>query len=319
MNQDHTPDRPDDASSAVASHEPPNPGSTVAFDAVVRADRLAAVLDAAAVLVDECIVRTSRDGVRIVATDPATVGLVSVRLASSAFESFETAGTRLGVDLERLRTVVGIADADDPVELSFDPASRQLAVRVGVLSYTLALIDPAAIRDAPDVVDLGDHHTATVALSGATFARGVDAAEMVSDHVAIGVETASAAGGVSDSQRDGVSDGQSDDRSGSVSDDQSDDEGGSANAAGYVFLRADGDTDRVDYEVSAEDCESFEEGDARSLFSVDYLRAMTRVVPADAVVRLGLGTDETPLELAFDVAGGDGRVTYVLAPRIQRH
>lgn len=273
-----------DATDDESTRPPGDAESTAAFDAVLAAKPLRTALDAASVLVDECILQATTDGLRIVATDPATVGIVSLSLPTEAFERYETAGARLGIDLSRLSAVVGMAKGDDPVRLSLDAGSRTLAVRVGELAYTLALIDPEAIRSLPDVVDFSEHFVATVGVEGAAFSRGVDAAEMVSNHVTIGVED----GGT--------------------------DDGGESPRR--LYLRADGDTDSVDYELRETDCETFEGSEARSLFSLSYLSDVNRVVPAGRPVRIRLGEAETPMELAFDVADGDGRVRYVLAPRI---
>ena len=57
-------------------------------------------------------------------------------------------------------------------------------------------------------------------------------------------------------------------------------------------------------------------GEARSLFSLDYLKDMNKAIPKDAEVELELG-DEYPVKLHFDIAEAQGHVTYMLAPRIQ--
>ena len=63
---------------------------------------------------------------------------------------------------------------------------------------------------------------------------------------------------------------------------------------------------------STDDCGDLDAGDAHSLFSVDYLDAIARVVPKDVAVDLQLGV-EAPLELSVDLAGGSA--TYFVAPR----
>ncbi|MFC4359721.1 DNA polymerase sliding clamp [Halobium salinum] len=263
-----------------------------AFDATVEAEPLQTVLDAAAVLVDECIVRPEPDEFRIVATDPATVGIVDATVDAAAFERYETSGARLGVDLTRLAAVVGMADGDDLVGLSLDPERRRLEVRVGDLVYALALVDPDAVRSLPDVVDFSEHFVARVQLDGGMLSRGVDAAVMVSNHVEIGVEKADGDG-----------------------------ENGGSDAVRTLRLRAEGDTDSVDFGVDEGDCGVFEVdagAEARSLFSLSYLSEMNRVVPSGRPVTVRLGEQETPMDLAFDVADGEGRVTFALAPRISR-
>lgn len=246
-----------------------------AFSAIVSADTLGTTLDALSVLVDECVVRVGDDGIAVDAMDPATVGMVSLTLDAEAFEAYDAAEAdlRLGVALDRLSDVVGIADSGQAVRLAFDGETRMLHVHVGELAYTLALIDPDAIRSPPDRIDLADQYTASVTLSGSGFGRAVDAAEMVADYLALGVE-----------------------------DDA-------------LYVRAEGDTDTVEVEFPAADCEAFDPGPAHSLFSLDYLSSVNRAVPTARPVRLRFG-EEAPVEAAFDIAEGDGTVTFVVSPRM---
>jgi proliferating cell nuclear antigen len=54
----------------------------------------------------------------------------------------------------------------------------------------------------------------------------------------------------------------------------------------------------------------------RSLFSLDYFSNMVRSVPSAGVVALAIGQDY-PAKMNFEIAEGNGEVTYLLAPRIE--
>ncbi|MFC3957467.1 hypothetical protein [Halovivax cerinus] len=82
-------------------------------------------------------------------------------------------------------------------------------------------------------------------------------------------------------------------------------------------VEADGDVDSVSLEFEATDLQDLSPGQARSLYSLESLRDMSRAIPGDAAVDLRLGT-ETPISLGFEFADGDGSVEYVLSPRITR-
>jgi proliferating cell nuclear antigen len=43
---------------------------------------------------------------------------------------------------------------------------------------------------------------------------------------------------------------------------------------------------------------------------------MAKAIPNDAAVAVEVG-DDYPVKMNFDVAGGEARVTYLLAPRIE--
>ncbi|MFB6297971.1 MAG: DNA polymerase sliding clamp [Salinirussus sp.] len=244
------------------------------FNAIVSADTLQATLDSVGVLVEECKIHLGEGGVEIRAVDPANVGMVDLELDAAAFESYEADGGLIGVNLARLQDIAGMANADQLIHLELDEETRKLHISIDGLEYTLALIDPESIREEPDLPDLD--LPATVVIEGRDIDRAVTAADMVSDHIELGV----------DETRE------------------------------LFYVDAAGDTDDVHLELNAEDLIDLTAGSASSLFSLDYLDDMNRAIPKDAEVTARLG-EEFPVKLHFDIAEGQGRVTYMLAPRIQ--
>ena len=244
------------------------------FKAIVSAETFRGALDSVSVLVDECKINLNEDGLAIRAVDPANVGMVDLTLDVEAFESYETDGGVIGVNLARLEDFVGMADTDQLVQLELDEETRKLHVRIDGLEGTLALIDPESIRKEPDIPDLD--LPATIVVEGRDIDRAVKAADMVSDHIALGVDP--------------------------------DEE--------VFYVDAEGDTDDVHLELTREDLIDLVAGEARSLFSLDYLKDMNKAIPKDAEVEVELG-QEFPVKLHFDIAEGQGEVTYMLAPRIQ--
>ncbi|PSP49014.1 DNA polymerase sliding clamp [Halobacteriales archaeon QH_7_69_31] len=244
------------------------------FNAIVSADTLGAALDSVSVLVDECKVRLEADGLTIRAVDPANVGMVDLELSAAAFESYETDGGVIGVNLDRLADIVGMGDADQLVHLELDEETRKLHISLDGLEYTLALIDPDSIRQEPDLPELD--LSAEVVIEGRDIDRAVTAADMVSDHIALGVDA----------------------------------------DAEEFYVDAEGDTDDVHLELGREDLIALTPGEARSLFSLDYLDDMNKAISSDAEVTMELG-EEFPVKMHFGYAEGDGHVTFMLAPRIQ--
>ncbi|MFB6183351.1 MAG: DNA polymerase sliding clamp [Haloarculaceae archaeon] len=244
------------------------------FNAIVSADTLRTTLDSVSVLVDECKIHLNDDGIEIRAVDPANVGMVDLSLSAAAFQSYETDGGLIGVNLARLEDIAGMADADQLVHLELDEETRKLHIAIDGLEYTLALIDPDSIRQEPDLPDLD--LPAEIVLEGRDIDRAVKASDMVSDHIALGV-------------------------------DETED---------IFYVDAEGDTDDVHFELTREDLIDLTAGPAHSLFSLDYLKDMNKAIPKDAEVTMELG-EEFPVKMHFDIAEGEGRVTYMLAPRIQ--
>jgi proliferating cell nuclear antigen len=244
------------------------------FNAIVSADTLGTALDSVSALVDECKIHLNEDGLAIRAVDPANVGMVDLSLSADAFESYEADGGRIGVNLSRLEDIVGMADAGQLVQLDLDEETRKLHIQLDGLEYTLALIDPDSIRQEPDIPDLD--LPARIVVEGRDINRAVKAADMVSDHIALGV----------DEEEE------------------------------LFYVDAEGDTDDVHLELDREDLIDLTPGSARSLFSLDYLKDMNKAMPTDGEVTIELG-EEFPVKFHFEIAEGNGDVTFMLAPRIQ--
>ncbi|MFC7135730.1 DNA polymerase sliding clamp [Halobaculum litoreum] len=158
------------------------------FKAIVSASTLRDALDSVSVLVDECKIRLNEDELAIRAVDPANVGMVDLTLEAAAFESYEADGGVIGVNLNRLEDIAGMANSGDLVQLELDEETRKLHIQIDGLSYTLALIDPDSIRQEPDIPDLD--LPAEIVVEGAQIDRGIKAADMVSDHIRLRVDGA---------------------------------------------------------------------------------------------------------------------------------
>lgn len=219
------------------------------FKAIVRAERLQSTLNSVGVLVDECKIHLDEDGIEIRAVDPANVGMVDLSLSTSAFESYEADGGIIGVNLVRLQDIAGMADSGQLVELELDEETRKLHISIDGLEYTLALIDPESIREEPDLPDLD--LSSTIVIEGRDIDRAVTAADMVSDHIELGVDEAEE----------------------------------------VFYVKAQGDTDDVHLELDAEDLIDLVAGEASSLFSLDYLQDMNKAIPKDTEVTMELGEE----------------------------
>jgi len=57
-------------------------------------------------------------------------------------------------------------------------------------------------------------------------------------------------------------------------------------------------------------------GDARSLFSLDYLSDIVKPASKSNEITIELGKD-FPVKIGFSIANGAGKIGYLLAPRIE--
>ncbi len=83
------------------------------------------------------------------------------------------------------------------------------------------------------------------------------------------------------------------------------------------YVEAEGDLDKVRLDLPESSLISIQStGNVRSLFSLDYLNDLAKSLGKAEQVTIDLGTDY-PVKFTFNIAGGNGTVTYLLAPRIE--
>jgi|SRR5665648_38959 len=82
------------------------------------------------------------------------------------------------------------------------------------------------------------------------------------------------------------------------------------------YMEAEGDTDRVRFEMTREEVIDIVPGESRSLYSLDYLTSISKAVSASTELTIELSIDY-PVNISFNLAEGKGSVKYLLAPRIE--
>jgi proliferating cell nuclear antigen len=86
--------------------------------------------------------------------------------------------------------------------------------------------------------------------------------------------------------------------------------------ADTFYMEAKGDTDQVRLEMGRDQLIDLKTGEASSLFSLDYLTDIVKPTNKVNEVSLSLGRD-FPVIIDFEIANGAGRISYLLAPRIE--
>ena len=198
-------------------------------------------------------------------------------LDANAFESYATSGGVLGLHLDRLKDIIGMADTDDLVQFEYDAETGKLTIHIGGLEYTLAPIDAATIRSPPDDVPDLDL-SATVTLEGSDLNRGIRAADMIDDHVTLAVDANANSFHI-------IGEGDTDD----------------------VDLTID-QSDLIDLVTNGENTEA--------IYSLDYLKDLNKTIPNGTELTLEFGTD-FPLIITYEFADANGDITRMLALRIK--
>jgi proliferating cell nuclear antigen len=211
-------------------------------------------------IVDESKLRFDETGLQSRAVDAANVAMVDVDVPSGGFERLDVDDeTTLGINLETLADVLGMAESGDELvaRLNTETKKLELSFPATGLEYTCALIDPDAIRQEPDIpdLDLGGEFV----VPGRAIDRGLSAADLVSDHIRFE--------GVSDDTLRLSADGDTD----------------------TVDLAIDDAL--IDGELTGDD-------QTESIFSLEYLNDITRPIGSDSAVTVDLGS-EMPVKLHF--------------------
>ncbi len=157
------------------------------FKAIIESEKLKETIEAVSSIVEEAKINLTPDGISVKAVDPANVAMITLNLESAAFEEFTATEGELGVDLKRLNDILGMAEKAEIVEIELDEESHKLVISMSGLTYKISLLDPASIRKEPKVPQL--ELPATIVLSGNDLKRAVKAAEKVSDHMCMGVDS----------------------------------------------------------------------------------------------------------------------------------
>jgi proliferating cell nuclear antigen len=82
-------------------------------------------------------------------------------------------------------------------------------------------------------------------------------------------------------------------------------------------LKSEGDTDSVELKLSKDMLEELETKEVvKSLYSLEYFSNLIRSVGSAEFVSMFLGNNY-PIRIEFDIAGNEGHVIYLLAPRLE--
>ncbi|RQD81932.1 MAG: DNA polymerase sliding clamp [Methanocalculus sp. MSAO_Arc2] len=242
--------------------------------ATIDADIFRESIDVISALVGECRLHIDENGIRTRAVDTSNVAMVSLELDAAAFQSYTATPLEIGLDIAKMKNILGMVGKSDPIDLELDEEGRKLSISFRSYRYSISLLDTKTIRKDPNPPTLT--LPAVVKINGDTLNNAIKAASVVSDKIALKV-----------------------------------------NPEGPLFVMiAEGDTDNIKLELGKDDLEFVEPAEARSLFSLDYLKDMGRVIGRAETIEIRLGVDH-PVQFLFTIARENGRVTYLLAPRIE--
>ncbi|AEA47391.1 DNA polymerase sliding clamp [Archaeoglobus veneficus] len=151
------------------------------IDVIVTGDVLKAVTKAMVALVSEARFHFNSDGLHSRAVDPANVAMVIVDVPKDSFEVYKVDEEKtIGVDVNRVFDISKAIKSGELVEMKVEDETS-LMIKFGSVQYSVALIDPSAIRKEPKVPSL--ELPAKIVLDAGEFKKAINAADKISDHV----------------------------------------------------------------------------------------------------------------------------------------
>lgn len=148
------------------------------FKIVISQTNLKSIIDAINHLTTDAKISISADGLKIQAVDAANVAMCFLHAKAAAFDHFEATPGEIALDLQKLQS---LASGKDPVSMVLEEETHKLHIAVGRAKYTMSLLDPSSIKNAPKIPQLD--LPCSITMTGSDLQDAIKAAGKVSDHV----------------------------------------------------------------------------------------------------------------------------------------
>ncbi len=152
------------------------------FKAVIKGETFKSLVYIVSTIVDEAKITVSPEGLSIKAIDAGRIALLDIKVTPDAFLSFEADMDEIGLDLEKVKVLLKLADASDDIYMEHDADQGRLVFRIGNIVRRMSLVDTASMGD-PKVpaLEIPDH----VVLTADVLKKGIKASESIADHISL--------------------------------------------------------------------------------------------------------------------------------------
>ena len=148
------------------------------FCAELKSETLKGLVNIISTLIDEVKLTVTPEGVVLRAVDAAHVGMVEVEVGKGSFDSYEAEDCDIGLDLDKVKSVLKLATSGDTIRMEQDEENGRLVFKVGNITRRMNLIDTSTLSD-PKVPKLD--LTATIGVQVDELQKGIRAAETISE------------------------------------------------------------------------------------------------------------------------------------------
>ncbi|MCK9322418.1 MAG: DNA polymerase sliding clamp [Candidatus Methanomethylophilaceae archaeon] len=152
------------------------------FKAEIKSETLKGLVSIISTLIDEVKFTVNSDGMSLKAVDPAHVAMIELNIGAKAFESYSATETEIGVDLDKVKSVIKLAGPGETIIMEQDEGQGRLVFKIGNITRRMNLIDTSCMND-PKVPQLT--LSANIGILVDQLQKGIRAAESISDHIAL--------------------------------------------------------------------------------------------------------------------------------------
>ena len=116
------------------------------LNVTARQELMRTIVDTLGVVVEETRLDFGENGLSVRVVDPSHVAMIKMEVDSAAFDAWEVDETKLGLEMRKLKEIVGIAGAGDMVELAYNDESGQATINIGRIDLNLRPLDNTHIE-----------------------------------------------------------------------------------------------------------------------------------------------------------------------------
>ena len=152
------------------------------FSAELKSETLKGLVNIISALVDEVKFNITPEGMTLKAVDAAHVAMIEMKVDKGAFESYYADDCELGLDLDKIKSVLKLASGVEFIRMEQNANLGKLIFKVGNITRSMTILDTSSMSD-PKVPDL--HLKAVAGVSVDELKRGISAADSISDHITL--------------------------------------------------------------------------------------------------------------------------------------
>ena len=158
------------------------------LNVTARQELMRTIVDTLGVVVEEARLDFGENGLSVRVVDPSHVAMIKMEVDSAAFDGWEVDETKLGLEMRKLKEIVGIAGAGDMVELAYNDESGQATINIGRIDLNLRPLDNSTLNPPKEpAIDL----PCGVTIAGSELAQALRAAKMAGDLVNLSITDSS--------------------------------------------------------------------------------------------------------------------------------